>query len=42
MKKEIDGIQEHGTFEFLPPDSEVPQGYQLAPLHMIFDVKSDL
>jgi hypothetical protein len=42
MKKEIDGIQEHGTFEFLPPDSEIPQDYQLAPLRMIFDVKSDL
>jgi hypothetical protein len=42
MKKEIDGIQEHGTFEFLEPDSDVPEGYQLAPLSMIFDVKSDL
>jgi hypothetical protein len=42
MKKEIDGIQEHGTFEFLEPDSDVPEGYQLAPLRMIFDVKSDL
>ncbi len=42
MKREIEGIQEHGTFEFLPPDSEAPQGYQLAPLRMIFDVKSDL
>jgi hypothetical protein len=42
MKREINGIQEHGTFEFLPPDSEIPQGYQLAPLRMIFDVKSDL
>jgi RNA binding exosome subunit len=42
MKREINGIQEHGTFEFLPPDSEIPQGYQLAPLRMIFDVMSDL
>jgi hypothetical protein len=22
MKREINGIQEHGTFEFLPPDSD--------------------
>jgi hypothetical protein len=42
MKKEIDGKQEHGIFECLDPDSEVPQGYQLAPLRKIFDVKSDL
>jgi hypothetical protein len=42
IKKEIDGIQEHGTFKFLEPDSDVPEGYQLAPLRMIFDVKSDL
>jgi hypothetical protein len=32
MEKEINGIQEHGTFEFLPIDSDTPHGYQLAPL----------
>jgi len=35
-------IIHHGTFEFLEPDSDIPEGYQLAPLRMIFDVKSDL
>jgi len=30
------------VIEFLPPDSEIPQGYQLATLRMIFDVKSNL
>jgi hypothetical protein len=42
MKKEIQGIQDHGTFLFLPPGSKPPEGYQEAPLRMIFTVKSDL
>jgi hypothetical protein len=42
MKKEIDGIQEHKTLKFLPPGSKPPEGYQQAPLRMIFDVKADL
>jgi hypothetical protein len=32
MEKEINGIQEHGTFEFLTMDDEVPADYQLALL----------
>jgi hypothetical protein len=31
-KKEVDGIQEHGTFVFLPPGAKPPEGYQKAPL----------
>lgn len=42
MKKEIDGIREHGTFLFLPPGAKPQEGYQEAPLRMIFDVKADL
>jgi hypothetical protein len=42
MEKEISSIQEHKTFEFLHPDALPPEGYQCAPLRMIFDVKSDL
>jgi hypothetical protein len=42
MKKEIQGIQDHGTFLFLPPGALPPEGYQEAPLRMIFTVKSDL
>jgi hypothetical protein len=40
--KEINSIQEHGTFEFLTIDEDVPTDYQLAPPWIIFDVKSDL
>jgi hypothetical protein len=39
---EVDGIQEHGTFVFLPPGSNPPEGYQKAPLRVIYDVKHDL
>jgi hypothetical protein len=39
---EIDGIQGHGSFMFLPPGAMPPAGYQEAPLRMIFDVKPDL
>ncbi len=42
IKKEIDGIQEHGTLHFLPPGAKPPEGYQEAPLRLIFDVKPDL
>jgi len=42
IQREIDRIQEYRPFEFLPPGSDVPSGYQLAPLKMVFDVKSDL
>jgi hypothetical protein len=42
MKTEIDSIQGHGTFLFLPPGSKPPEGYQEAPLRMIFTVKADL
>jgi hypothetical protein len=42
MKKEVQGIQDHGTFIFLPPGTPPPEGYQEAPLRMIFTVKSDL
>jgi hypothetical protein len=38
----VDGIQEHGTFEFLPPGAAPPEGYQKAPLRVIYDVKHDL
>jgi len=41
-QREIDSIQEYQTFELLPPGSDAPSGYQLAPLKMVFDVKSDL
>mmetsp|Transcript_11804 Transcript_11804/g.17017 ORF Transcript_11804/g.17017 Transcript_11804/m.17017 type:complete len:235 (+) Transcript_11804:2019-2723(+) len=41
-KVETDGIQEHGTLEFLPPGSLPPEGYQKAPLRTIYDVKHDL
>jgi len=41
-KKETDGIQEHGTLEFLPPGSVPPVGYQKAPLRTIYDIKHDL
>lgn len=41
-KAEVDGIQEHGTFEFLPPGAAPPEGYQKAPLRVIYDVKHDL
>jgi hypothetical protein len=42
MKKEIQGIQNHGTFIFLSPGASPPEGYQEAPLRMIFTIKSDL
>jgi len=42
MEKDISSMQEHKTFEFLHPDASPPEGYQCAPLRMIFDVKSDL
>ncbi len=42
MAKEIKGIMDHDTFEFLPPGSSPPDGYQLAPLRMIYSVKPDL
>lgn len=42
IKKEIDSIQEHGTFLFLLPGADLPEGYQEAPLRMIFDVKPDM
>jgi len=42
MEKEISSIQEHKTIEFLHPNASPPEGYQRAPLRMIFDVKSDL
>jgi len=41
-KVEVDGIQEHGTFEFLPPGAKPPEGYQKARLRVIYDVKHDL
>ncbi len=42
MKKEINSIQEHGTLIYLPPGVDAPEGYQEAPLRMIFDIKPDL
>jgi len=42
VQREIDSIQEYQTFEFLPPGSDAPSGYKLAPLKMVFDVKSNL
>ena len=42
IKREMDGLHEHQTFRFLPPGSSAPEGYQLVPLRMVFDVKSDL
>ncbi len=42
IRKEIEGIQEHNTFVFLPSGAEPPEGYQEAPLRMIFTVKCDL
>jgi hypothetical protein len=42
IQKEMGGIRDHGTFLFLPPGSEPPEGYQEAPLRMIFSVKPDL
>jgi hypothetical protein len=30
-KKEVDGIQEHGTLEFLTPGAAPPEGYQKGP-----------
>jgi hypothetical protein len=42
IKKEIDGIRGHGTFLFLPPGAKPPEGYQEAPLRMIYDIKPDL
>ncbi len=42
MGTEIGGIMEHNTFKFLPPGSHPPEGYQEAPLRMIFTVKPDL
>jgi transposase len=42
IQREKDSTQEYRTFEFLPPGSDVPSGYQLALLKMVFDVKSDL
>jgi hypothetical protein len=42
IKREMDGLHEHQTFRFLPPGSSAPEGYQLAPLRMVFEVKSDL
>ncbi len=42
MGTEIGGIREHNTFKFLPPGSDPPEGYQEAPLRMIFTVKPDL
>jgi hypothetical protein len=42
MKKEVNGIQGHGMFLFLAPGSEPPEGYQEAPLRMIFTVQADL
>jgi len=42
MEKDISSMREHKTFEFLHPDASPPEGYQCAPLRMIFDVKSDL
>jgi hypothetical protein len=42
MKVEVDSNQEHKTLIFLPPGAKPPDGYQEAPLRMIFDVKPDL
>jgi hypothetical protein len=42
IKKEVGGIQDHGTFHFLPPGAKPPIGYQEAPLRVIFDIKPDL
>jgi hypothetical protein len=42
MQKEMGGIRDHGTFLFLFPGSKPPEGYQEAPLWMIFSVKPDL
>ncbi len=42
IKTEISGIQNHGTFLFLPPGFDPPGGYQETPLRMIFAIKQDL
>ncbi len=42
MRTEIKGKQGHGTLLFLDPGAQPPEGYQEAPLWMIFTVKSDL
>jgi hypothetical protein len=42
IKTEMTGIRSHETFLFLPPGSDPPEGYQEAPLRLIFSVKPDL
>lgn len=38
IRKEIDGIRGHATFQFLPPGVKPPEGHQEAPLRIIFDI----
>jgi hypothetical protein len=42
IQKEVDGIKSHGRLLFLPPGASPPEGYQEAPLRVIFDIKPDL
>jgi len=40
--KEIASLDELGCFSYRSPKSGKPEGYQYAPLHIVFDVKPDL
>ena len=42
IQKEMQGLHDHQTFRFLAPGEAAPKEYQFAPLHMVFDVKTDL
>src|SRR5210317_1626378 len=40
-QKEIDQICEYETFRVLEDDKEMPDGYELIPYHIVYDVKYD-
>jgi hypothetical protein len=42
IQKEMQGLHDHQTFRFLAPGEAAPKEYQFAPLHMVFDVTTDL
>jgi len=42
IQKEMQGLHDHKTFQFLAPGEAAPKEYQFAPLHMVFNVKTDL
>ena len=42
VEKEISALIHHGCFRFEKPGYKLPDEYQYAPLHLVFEVKQDL